>query len=147
MVKHYFLTMHQATLVTLRKCIHFELLRVHLGICQGDSLSCVCAWLSHGLHPFPPLLLWRSVMSSEAVEVGGGLASVTARPGRAGRRAPRCEFTVPGLWPHWVSCDVSHVKFRVLSLVTAAGTISGALSSLFRRGFCETVLFRFYLLF
>lgn len=99
MVKHYFLTVHQATLVTLRKCIPFKLFRVHPGICRGESLSCVCSWLSHGLHPFPPLL-WLSVMSSEAVEVGGGLASVTAHPGRAGRRVPRCEFPMPVLGPH-----------------------------------------------
>lgn len=40
---------------------------------------CLCSWLPHGLCPFLLLLAWLIVgRSSQAVEVGGGLAPATA---------------------------------------------------------------------
>lgn len=43
---------------------------VHPGICQEEPVSCLCSWLPHGLHHYPPLLLWLTgVVSSRAVEV------------------------------------------------------------------------------
>lgn len=86
-----FLAVHQAALAS-QEMHPFHIPPSRPGICQGN-LSAVCSWLSHGLHPFPPLLLWLTVlMSFEAVEAGGGLVRPLLTPDMLGLLAPRHKF-------------------------------------------------------
>ena len=125
MAKQHFLSRHEATLASLRKSISFKFLPVHPGIYQGESLSCLCSWLPHGLHhSLPPPLLWLRWWCLPKL-----------------LRAEVAELLPPQIcWDCW--CE--DLSLRCLSHGLTKSPVLVLSHS--RRDFCETVLFKFYLL-
>lgn len=115
-----FLTVHQAALAS-QEMHPFHIPPSLSWDLSGESLSCLLLAFT-----------WTPSFSSTlAVAHSGDVfwscwgwkwpSSATAHSGHAGT-AWRPGISLSVSWPHQVSCDVSHVKFRILSLATTAGT-------------------------